>query len=203
MAFSEEQEQSILTAIGQMNDFLKAQNGKQELENKPDDKTDNLKNEAEKKAKEQNEAGEQQAQIEKAVGFNMNITKFAEDYKSVLPQSVKSIIETANKKTYASQTIKADEVRKAIIDAYVEIEKNVEALPDSVRAKVAHYKELAEDAKKAKSANFWEIVEIGTAMAKEKNRANAVNMANGNNGGAENAFRVRFFSQGDKWKNKE
>lgn len=203
MAFSEEQEQSILTAIGQMNDFLKAQNGKQEPENKPDDKTDNLKNEAEKKAKEQNEAGEQQAQIEKAVGFNMNITKFAEDYKSVLPQSVKSIIETANKKTYASQTIKADEVRKAIIDAYVEIEKNVEALPDSVRAKVAHYKELAEDAKKAKSANFWEIVEIGTAMAKEKNRANAVNMANGNNGGGEDAFRARFFSQGDKWKNKE
>lgn len=203
MSFSEEQEQSILTAIGQMNDFLKAQNGKQEPENKQDDKTDNLKNEAEKKAKEQNEAGEQQAQIEKAVGFNMNIAKFAEDYKNVLPQSVKSIIETANKKTYASQTIKADEVRKAIIDAYVEIEKNVEALPDSVRAKVAHYKELAEDAKKAKSANFWEIVEIGTAMAKEKNRANAVNMANGNNGGGENAFRARFFSQGDKWKNKE
>ena len=203
MAFSEEQEQSILAAIGQMNDFLKAQNGKQEPENKQDDKADNLKNEAEKKAKEQNEAGEQQAQIEKAVGFNMNIAKFAEDYKNVLPQSVKSIIETANKKTYASQTIKADEVRKAIIDAYVEIEKNVEALPDSVRAKVAHYKELAEDAKKAKSANFWEIVEIGTAMAKEKNRANAVNMANGNSGGDENAFRARFFSQGDKWKNKE
>ena len=43
MAFSEEQEQSILTAIGQMNDFLKAQNGKQEPENKPDDKSKRAK----------------------------------------------------------------------------------------------------------------------------------------------------------------
>lgn len=203
MAFSEEQEQSILAAIGQMNDFLKSQNGKQEPENKPDDKADSLKNEAEKKERQQNEAGEQQAQIERAVSFNLSVSKFVDDYKNVLPQSVKSIIETANKKTYASQTTKADEVRKAIIDSYIEIEKNVEALPASVRAKVEHYKELAEDAKKAKSASFWEIVEIGTAMAKEKNRASAVNKANGYGGGDEDAFRTRFFSQGEKWKKKE
>lgn len=203
MAFSEEQEQQILGMVGKMNEFF----AKQGETKKPDEDTDKEKGLLEEAKKNQETSKTQelnQANIERALGFNMKISKFAEDFKDTLPSSVKSIIDTANGKTYSSAVAKADDVRKAIIDAFIEVQTNVEALPETLKEKANAYKALTEDAKKAKSSDFWDIVEVGSEMAKAKARANAINKANGSgNGGGENAFRAKFLALGDKYKRKD
>lgn len=203
MAFSEEQEAQILATIGKMNDFFsKQEEPKDEKKNEEEQK--GLLIEAKKNLETQNNQSEEQAKMEKALRFDMSIAKFAEDYKEVLPASIKSIIETANGKTYGSAVAKADEVRKAIIDAFIEVQANIDGLPETMKQKARDYKALAEDAKKSKSGSFWEIVEVGAEMTKARNRANAISKANGSgNGGEENAFRQKFLSLGDKWKRKE
>lgn len=205
MAFSEEQEAQIIDIVGKMGEFLSKQSEPKEPENKePEKKNDGLLDEAKKNMADQSNQQEAQADIERALGFNMSIKKFAEDFKAILPSSVNSIIETANGKTYTSAIAKANDIRKALLDAYLEIQGNIDGLPESMKAKANTYKALTEDAKLAKSGSFWEIVEIGADLAKAKARANAVSKANGSgNGGEESAFRSRFLSLGDKYKRKE
>ena len=162
--------------------------------------------EAKKDVEKQNNQAEVQADLEKALSFNMNISTFAEKYKEVLPASVKSVIDVANGKQYASAVAKADEMRKAIIEAYLEIQANIETLPEGMKAKANAFKALTEDAKREKSGLYWEIVEVGAELQNAKKRAEAVNKANkdGNgNGGEDNAFRAKFLALGDKYKRKE
>ena len=86
----------------------------------------------------------------------------------------------------------------------MEIQSNVDCLPDGIKAKAGTFASLTEDAKRTKSGQFWEIVEVGAELQTAKKRAEAVNRANGNNnGGEDNAFRQKFLSLGDKYKRKD
>ena len=190
-----------------MGEFLTKQSESKADDKKEDTKEENkgLLDEAKRNMERQSNQEESQANIESAVAFNMNISAFADKYKDILPASTKSVIETAMGKTYASKIAQADEIRKAIIEAYLEVQANVESLPDSMKAKANAFKALTEDAKKQKSGQYWEIVEVGAELQNSKKRAEAVNRANGNGNGSgeDNAFRAKFLSLGDKYKRKE
>lgn len=205
MAFSEEQEAQILDMMGKMGEFLIKQSESKEEKKEPEKKDERLLDEAKKNMEEKSNQEESQANIEKALDFNMKISTFAEKYKDILPASIKSVIDTANGKSYTSAIAKADEMRKAILEAYLEVQTNVDSLPDGMKAKANAFKALTEDAKRAKSGQYWEIVEVGAELQTSKKRAEAVNRANGNgNGnGEDNAFRAKFLSLGDKYKRKE
>ena len=205
MAFSEEQEAQILDMMGKMGEFLTKQSESKEEKKEPEKKDERLLDEAKKNMEEKSNQEESQANIERALDFNMKISTFAEKYKDILPASIKSVIDTANGKSYTSAIAKADEMRKAILEAYLEVQSNVDSLPDGMKAKANAYKTLTEDAKRAKSGQYWEIVEVGAELQTSKKRAEAVNRANGNGNGSgeDNAFRAKFLALGDKYKRKE
>lgn len=205
MAFSEEQEAQILEMMGKMGEFLTKQSESKEEKKEPEKKDERLLDEAKKNMEEKSNQEESQANIERALDFNMKISTFAEKYKDILPASIKSVIDTANGKSYTSAIAKADEMRKAILEAYLEVQSNVDSLPDGMKAKANAYKALTEDAKRAKSGQYWEIVEVGAELQTSKKRAEAVNRANGNGNGSgeDNAFRAKFLALGDKYKRKE
>lgn len=202
MAFSEEQEAQILDTMNKFNEFISKQGETKDPE-KDNKEEKGLLEEAKKNLETKNNKENAQADIESALSFNMKISDFAEKYKEILPASVKSVIDTANGKTYSSAVAKADEMRKAIIESYLEVQANIDCLPDGMKAKANAFKALTEDAKKVNSGQYWEIVEVGAELQTSKKRAEAVNRANGNNNGQENAFRARFLSLGDKYKRKD
>ena len=202
MAFSEEQEAQILDTMNKFNEFISKQGETKDPE-KDNKEEKGLLEEAKKNLETKNNKENAQADIESALSFNMKISDFAEKYKEILPASVKSVIDTANGKTYSSAVAKADEMRKAIIESYLEVQANIDCLPDGMKAKANAFKALTEDAKKVNSGQYWEIVEVGAELQTSKKRAKAVNRANGNNNGQENAFRARFLSLGDKYKRKD
>lgn len=201
MAFSEEQETQILDMMGKFGDFLQKQEEK-EKEKEPE----NLLNEAKKDVVDKGNEQEAQAEMEKALGFNMNISTFAEKYKEILPTATQSIIDLSNGKTYSSAIAKANEMRKAILEAFLEVQANVDALPEGMKTKANTFKALTEDAKLEKSGMYWELVEVGAELQTAKKRAEAVNRANQggiNNDSGESAFRSKFLALGDKYKRKE
>lgn len=190
MAFTEEQENSILETMQAFKDFMSKQNDSDKKEPAKD-----LKEEARENLTKQTDADNLQRDLENALGFNMKIGKFADDYKGILPETVASIISTANGKTYSNAIAKADEIRKSIIDEFISNQSNIDNLPESLKNKVLSYKDLTEDAKAKKSASYWDIVEIGAEMQSTRKRAEALKRANNaGSTGDESAWRTKFFN---------
>ena len=211
MAFTEEQEGQILQAIGQFGEFMKNFQSQQqqqaqtqakpaEQEQKP---AAGLLDTAKEKMSEKEKEAALQKEMEAALKFNMKIGEFAEKYKDVLPAATGAILKEAAGKTFGSEAEKADEVRKTLIEAYLEEQKNLDEMPPSLRAKAEIYKGLTEDAKRKRSAEFIEILEMSAELAYERKRAAAVAKANAGGVNTDgNAFKARFYALGDKWKRK-
>ena len=211
MAFTEEQEGQILQAIGQFGEFMKnfqSQQQQAQTQAKPADQDQKpaggLLDTAKEKMSEKEKEDALQKKTEAALRFNMKISEFAEKYKDVLPAATGAILKEAEGKTFGSEAEKADEVRKTLIEAYLEEQKNVDEMPPSLRAKAEVFKGLTEDAKRRRSAEFIEVLEMSAELAYERRRAAAVAKANA--GGVNkdgDAFKERFYALGDKWKRKE
>lgn len=207
MAFTEEQEGQILQAIGQFGEFMKNFQTQQQTQEKPAEQEQKqaggLLDTAKEKMSEKEKEDALQKKTEAALRFNMKIGEFAEKYKDVLPAATDAILKEAAGKTFGSEAEKADEVRKTLIEAYLEEQKNVDEMPPSLRAKAEIYKGLTEDAKRKRSAEFIEILEMSAELAYERKRAAAVAKANAGGVNTDgNAFKARFYALGDKWKRK-
>lgn len=211
MAFTEEQEGQILQAIGQFGEFMKNFSSQQQqqaqTQSKPAEQEQKpaagLLDTAKEKMSEKEKEDALQKKTEAALRFNMKISEFAEKYKDVLPAATGAILKEAEGKTFGSEAEKADEVRKTLIEAYLEEQKNVDEMPPSLRAKAEVFKGLTEDAKRRRSAEFIEILEMSAELAYERRRAAAVAKANAGGVNTDgNAFKARFYALGDKWKRK-
>lgn len=212
MAFTEEQEQNISATIARMAAYMDAQEkaradadakAKAEAAAKEQAKPATLLDTAKEQVKTDAENAGNQSAIENALGFNMKIGDFAEKYKDVLPPTTGAILDAANKKTFSGAVEKADEIRKALIDGYLEIKENYDKMPASLKDRAARYMALTEEGKRKNSADFFDLVEIGAEMCFNEKRAAALQRANGGNGGGSTpAFRARFLALGDKYQRK-
>lgn len=212
MAFTEEQEQNISATIARMAAYMDAQEkaradadakAKAEAEAKEQAKPATLLDTAKEQVKTDAANAGNQSAIESALGFNMKIGDFAEKYKDVLPPTTGAILDAANKKTFSGAVEKADEIRKALIDGYLEIKENYDKMPASLKDRAARYMALTEEGKRKNSADFFDLVEIGAEMCFNEKRAAALQRANGGNGGGSTpAFRARFLALGDKYQRK-
>ena len=132
MAFTEEQEGQILQAIGQFGEFMKNFQTQQQTQEKPAEQEQKqaggLLDTAKEKMSEKEKEDALQKKTEAALRFNMKIGEFAEKYKDVLPSATGAILKEAEGKTFGSEAEKADEVRKTLIEAYMEEQKNVDEM---------------------------------------------------------------------------
>lgn len=212
MAFTEEQEQNISATIARMAAYMDAQDkaradadakAKAEAAAKEQAKPATLLDAAKEQVKTDAANAGNQSAIESALGFNMKIGDFAEKYKDVLPPTTGAILDAANKKTFSGAVEKADEIRKALIDGYLEVKENYDKMPASLKDRAARYMALTEEGKRKNSADFFDLVEIGAEMCFNEKRAAALQRANGGNGGGSTpAFRARFLALGDKYQRK-
>lgn len=212
MAFTEEQEKNISTTIARMAAYMDAQDkaradadakAKAEAAAKEQTKPATLLDTAKEQVKTDAANAGNQSAIESALGFNMKIGDFAEKYKDVLPPTTGAILDAANKKTFSGAVEKADEIRKALIDGYLEVKENYDKMPASLKDRAARYMALTEEGKRKNSADFFDLVEIGAEMCFNEKRAAALQRANGGNGGGSTpAFRARFLALGDKYQRK-
>lgn len=212
MAFTEEQEQNISATIARMAAYMDAQDkaradadakAKAEAAAKEQTKPATLLDTAKEQVKTDAAKAGNQSAIESALGFNMKIGDFAEKYKDVLPPTTGAILDAANKKTFSGAVEKADEIRKALIDGYLEVKENYDKMPASLKDRAARYMALTEEGKRKNSADFFDLVEIGAEMCFNEKRAAALQRANGGNGGGSTpAFRARFLALGDKYQRK-
>lgn len=125
-----------------------------------------------------------------AISFNNDIAKRVKELGSIAPQKFSKILEIANTNKYSEHesenTIKkAADVRKSLIDEYVQSKKNLDILPPQTAAMVAAWKDFADDTKLKKSTEYFLIVDTGLSIQSTIAKKQA--MENGGKDGSQRA----------------
>lgn len=200
ISLTQEQLDNIVAGAGQK--AIEAYIASQEKDKPEKEKPETIVNEAKSKLNQEQQAAADRADIESAIKFNMNIDKFVTDNQALLPAEAKKILETVNGKSYSSEKSKADELRKSLIDSFIQVQANIDALPQSQKDQVNIYKALTEDEKVRQSTKFWGVVDVGISQKMLTKKANELAKA-GNGGGDSGAFEQRFLELGNRFLKKE
>lgn len=192
MAFTEEQEASILEALGKvgaMSEKLEAFNAKKEEpknEPKDDDKdgeakdeTKNIIDQVKKDKADSKEEQNSEKHLEDALKFNLGADKFYDDNKRILPEITKDIIEKINKKDYSNAVEKANHLRSNIMTAFFELDENRKDLPSDLEVKAKAFMALAEDEKVKRSGEYVEVLNLCLDRKRLILKAEDVSKANG------------------------
>lgn len=138
---------------------------------KPDDQDDlATKARKEREAKEKETAN--QANLEKALKFNLSGAEFVKNNAALLPASVEKIFEAADKENYGSATEKAAAVKVGIISEFFALEENMSHLTGPQKLKVEEFKKLTKTDKQERAGVIWdEIFEPTFETLKKVKRA--------------------------------
>lgn len=140
-------------------------------------------------------AGLALGQIQESVKFNLSVSKFVEDNKSLLPDEAAKILATVATKTFKDENEKANTVRQSLLDSFLSQKENIDVLTAPMKARAESYKALAESDKLRKSSEFWELVETGAALKQLSRKAEALNRANGiSPGGSSDVIQSKFLA---------
>lgn len=155
----------------------------QETQKEPEKTT--INQEAEKNYNDEKEKATKAKELEAAIKFNLSIEKFLTDNKDFMPAESVKFMEAVNGKSFSSESLKADELRKSLIELWVKEQKNIDCLPQSHKDKVAEFKSLTDDEKTKQSGKFWDIVEVGVNNRTLMRRAEQINRTAGMGGGSD------------------
>ena len=118
-------------------------------------------------------------QIQSSVKFNHSVGEFVEKNKSLLPEEAATILTTAATKTFKNENEKANVIRKSLLDSFLSVQENLDALKGSLKDRAIKYRSLVESEKENQSVDFWDLAELGTALKAGNNKADALNKING------------------------
>jgi len=121
------------------------------------------------------------SQIQESVKFNMGVESFIEKNKNLLPDEATKILTTIATKTFKDDNEKANAVRQNLLDSFLSQKDNISVLTASMQARAEQYKALAESDKARRSAEFWDLAEVGIALKAGARKAEALNKINGIN----------------------
>lgn len=141
---------------------------------------------AEKKVKERNQAKTQE-ELEKermlnAFKFNSTLNDWLKTNKEFLPGNTEDIINILMAKQYNGDVDKAQELKRAIVEQYIKEQKNLDVLPEYLKAKAEKYAGLSTKEKLEQAENFYDIVETGINTAKNIAKVAAIEKGSGMSG---------------------
>lgn len=122
-------------------------------------------------------------QIQESIKFNLSANDFVEKNKTLLPEEAPKILAAIATKTFKDDNEKANTTRKNLLDSFLEKKDNLSAMTSSMQTRAEYYKSLAESDKEKRSAEFWDLVEVGTALKQAAKKAEVLNKINGVNSG--------------------
>jgi hypothetical protein len=158
-----------------------ADQGKEQPKSGEEQKT--IAQEAKEKLEAENASKAALAQIQGSIKFNLGVKEFLEKNKNLLPSESEQILTAISSKNFADDNEKANKTRKSFLDAFLEKKENLEVLTGSMPSRAEQYKALAESDKEKRSAEFWDLVEVGVALKQGARKAETLNKINGVNAG--------------------
>lgn len=164
---------------------------------KNDDDNNGTLSEAKSALRDEQNNQESRAEMEQAIKFNLAADDYIKQNKEILPEEAQKIIEVVNAKKFSSEMEKAQEIKKALIQSFIQFEENVKNLPGSIKAQVDLFNQLTEREKSRRAGDFWGIVEVGIECKKLARKAEILQNNGGYGSEGNNAFEERFLKMSE------
>lgn len=144
-------------------------------------------------------AGESLTKVEESIKFNLSVGDFVKKNENILPEEAGKILAAIATKTFKDENEKANLTRKNLLDSFLEKQENMGILQGSMIARAAQYKSLAESDKEKRSAEFWDLAELGIVLKQGAKKAEALNKINGGSAGdSGNILQNKLLAAADK-----
>lgn len=164
---------------------------------KNDENNSGTLNEAKNALKDEQSNQESRAEMEQAIKFNLAADDYIKQNKEILPEEAQKIIEVVNAKKFSSEAEKAQEIKKTLIQSFIQFEENIKNLPGSIKAQVDLFNQLTEREKSRRAGDFWGIVEVGIECKKLARKAEILQNNGGYSSEGNNAFEERFLKMSE------
>lgn len=141
----------------------------------PKDEGDDLATKARKEREAKEKDAANQSNLEKALKFNLGGAEFMKNNAALLPASVGTIFEAAEKENYGNATEKASAIKVGIISEFFALEENMSHLTGPQKLKVEEFKKLTKTDKQERAGVIWdEIFEPTFETIKKVKRAQQI-----------------------------
>ncbi len=144
-------------------------------------------------------AGESLTKVEESIKFNLSIGDFVKKNENILPVEAGKILAAIATKTFKDEGERANVVRKNLLDSFLGEKENLLVMTGSMQTRAEYYKNLAESDKERRSAEFWDLAEVGIALKQGARKAEALNKINGGSAGdSGNILQSKLLAAADK-----
>lgn len=179
------EESDIATITQIVQDALKGQNNNGD---EPDDgDTQKIKDDA---AKAKTEA----AVLKSALAFNIGRDKMLADNKRFIPDTVNTIFKAYVGRQYKDDVEEANNYRKVILEEVFSDQKNIDIMPESAKAKIAAFNNLAESDKLNKAGEYYDLIDTYLTIKKGQSQAEFNKQGQS---GTDDAYAEKFQKLGD------
>lgn len=179
--------ESLKTQLAELQNLIKAQ--------KPDPKPDDssLADKVRKEREAAEEKSNQEKILKSALNFTLTSKDFLKNNESLLPKSIGSIFEAAEKQNYSSEIDKANDIKVGIVSEFFAQQENLDLLTASQKIQLEDFKKLTKDIKGERVAQVYDSIFEPTFEAKKKiEKAKQVAEGLGDPSGSENAYNKRM-----------
>lgn len=116
--------------------------------------------------------------LEAAVRFTMSAKNWVKENESLLPKDVAGILDAAEKETYDSTIQKDSAVKSGIIQAFFNVQENLDLLTTTQKSTIEEFLKLSKNGKEEKAQAIYDsIFEPTFEMKKRVSKAQQLNRA--------------------------
>jgi hypothetical protein len=184
-----------LAALKAENERLKAASGK--VGQSGDDPDLGEKARREREAADKDSA--RTKKLESSIKFNLSSKEFLKQNESLLPKEVTDIFSQAEKETFADAIEKDSAIKSGLIQAFFQVQANVDLLTPGQKAQLDSYLKLTKNGKQDKAQEMYDMIfEPAFEMLKRVKRAEALGKGYGGGTDADTAYKNKMMSLSKK-----
>lgn len=151
--------------------------------------------EAETKAKAEAES----KALESALRFSMGAADWLKNNESLLPKNVAGILAAAEKEKYESAIQKDKAIKSGVIQAFFEVQSNLDLLTTSLKTELEDFMKLTKDGKEKEAQRIYNFVfEPAFETLKKIKKAEALNKGHAPTTDAQEAYKQKLVKAGKK-----
>lgn len=127
-------------------------------EEEDDSEDDDLRVKARKHREREEGRVADQRRLEGALKFNLGLTEFVKANVDLLPKEVQDIVRLSEKERYDSALDKASALKAAIIDAFFQVQSNLDSLTPGQKGTLDDYLKLSKNGRETKAESIFENI---------------------------------------------
>lgn len=161
----------------------------------PAKEDDDLASRARKEKEDKDRAAADTKTLQSAIRFNLTAKEWAKTNEALLPGTIQSIFDQADRESYDTESDKANAIKVSVVLEFFTQQANLDLLTDSQKNQLEEFKKLTKTDRQARVSGLYEnVFEPTFEQLKRLKRAEQVNKGLGTSTDAETKFKEKMIA---------